>query len=78
MDNEDAICTMMRARLEPEGFDLVAAAHLTEVLRLITTKTFDMLIADLHISDPIMQQGHRIPMYGGCSRYPFGRGTKSS
>jgi DNA-binding response OmpR family regulator len=35
---------MMTLTLENNGFEVVAAANVTEVLKLITTESFDVLI----------------------------------
>jgi DNA-binding response OmpR family regulator len=43
---------MMTVTLEHKGFDVVAAASVTEALKLITTETFDVLITDLHMPNP--------------------------
>lgn len=47
VDDDDAVRTMMNATLEQRGFDVVAVASVTEALRRITSKTFDILITDL-------------------------------
>jgi DNA-binding NtrC family response regulator len=39
----------MTATLERKGFEVAAAVNVTEALRLITIKTFDVLITDLHM-----------------------------
>jgi len=52
VDDEDAVRGMMNATLERKGFDVVAAASVTEALRQITTESFDVLITDLHMPDP--------------------------
>src|SRR5450432_2652278 len=52
VDDDDAVRTMMNATLERKGFDVVAAANVTEALRFISTETFDVLITDLHMPDP--------------------------
>jgi DNA-binding response OmpR family regulator len=52
VDDDDAIRGMMIATLEHKGFDVVAAANVTEALRLITTEAFDVLITDLHMPNP--------------------------
>jgi DNA-binding NtrC family response regulator len=49
VDDDDAIREMMTATLAHKGFDVVAAADVTRVLKLITTESFDVLITDLHI-----------------------------
>jgi CheY-like chemotaxis protein len=52
VDDDDAIRTMMSLTLEHKGFDVVSAANVTEALKLITTKSFDVLITDLHMPNP--------------------------
>jgi hypothetical protein len=52
VDDDDAIRGMMTATLEHKGFEVVAAANVTEALKLITTETFDVLITDLHMPNP--------------------------
>src|SRR5580704_17654307 len=52
VDDDDAIREMMTATLEHKGFEVVAAANVTEALKLITTESFDVLITDLHMPNP--------------------------
>jgi DNA-binding response OmpR family regulator len=52
VDDDEAIRTMMSLTLEHKGFAVVAAANVTEALKLITTESFDVLITDLHMPDP--------------------------
>ena len=52
VDDDDAIRDMMTATLEHKGFGVVAAANVTEALKLITTESFDVLITDLHMPNP--------------------------
>ncbi len=52
VDDDDAVRAMMNATLERRGFDVVAAASVTEALRRITTESFDVLITDLHMPNP--------------------------
>jgi DNA-binding response OmpR family regulator len=52
VDDDDAVRAMMNATLERKGFDVVAAANVTEALRRITTESFDVLITDLHMPNP--------------------------
>ena len=52
VDDDDAVRQMMTATLEHKGFEVVAAANVTEALKLITTETFDVLITDLHMPNP--------------------------
>src|SRR5581483_808661 len=52
VDDDDAVRAMMVATLEHKGFDVVAAASVSEALRRITTERFDVLITDLHMPNP--------------------------
>ena len=52
VDDDDAVRSMMNLTLESKGFDVVAAASVTEALRRISTETFDVLITDLHMPNP--------------------------
>jgi len=52
VDDDDDVHAMMKATLQLKGFDVVAAASVTEALRCITSESFDVLITDLHIPDP--------------------------
>lgn len=52
VDDDDAVRDMMTVTLEHKGFDVVAAANVTEALKLITTESFDVLITDLHMPNP--------------------------
>src|SRR6202040_59891 len=52
VDDDDAIRDMMTATLEHKGFGVVAAANVTEALKLIVTESFDVLITDLHMPNP--------------------------
>ena len=49
VDDDDAVRDMMTRTLESKGFGVVAAASVTEALRLTTTESFDVLITDLHM-----------------------------
>src|SRR6202451_3219615 len=52
VDDDEAIREMMTATLAHKGFDVVAAANVTEALKLITIKNLDVLITDLHMPNP--------------------------
>ena len=52
VDDDAAIRDMMSATLEHKGFEVTAAANVTEALKLIVTETFDVLITDLHMPNP--------------------------
>ena len=43
---------MMCVTLENKGFEVVAAASVTEALKHIATDRFDVLITDLHMPNP--------------------------
>jgi DNA-binding response OmpR family regulator len=49
VDDDDAVREMMTATLEHKGFEVVGATNVTDALKLITTKSFDVLITDLHM-----------------------------
>ena len=49
VDDDAAVRDMMTVTLEHKGFEVVAAANVTQALRLIATETFDALITDLHM-----------------------------
>jgi DNA-binding response OmpR family regulator len=52
VDDDNAVREMMTATLERKGFEVVAAANVSEALRFITTQSFDVLITDLHMPNP--------------------------
>jgi DNA-binding response OmpR family regulator len=52
VDDDDAVREMMTVTLEHKGFTVVAAANVTEAVKLITTESFDVLITDLHMPNP--------------------------
>jgi DNA-binding response OmpR family regulator len=52
VDDDDSVRAMMTVTLESKGFDVVAAATVTEALKLITVERFDVLITDLHMPNP--------------------------
>ena len=52
VDDDDAVRAVMTETLGRKGFDVVAAASVTEALRLITIESFDVLITDLHMPHP--------------------------
>jgi DNA-binding response OmpR family regulator len=52
VDDDDAVRETMLAILQSKGFEVVAAASVTEALRLITLESFDVLITDLHMPNP--------------------------
>jgi DNA-binding response OmpR family regulator len=52
VDDDAAVRAMMNQGLERKGFEVVAAASVTEALKRIATESFDVLITDLHMPDP--------------------------
>ena len=52
VDDDEAVRAMMNATLERKGFEVVAAASVTEALKHIATESFDVLITDLHMPNP--------------------------
>jgi DNA-binding response OmpR family regulator len=52
VDDDEAIRTMMTLTLVHKGFEVVAAANVTEALKQITAASFDVLITDLHMPNP--------------------------
>lgn len=51
-DDDEDVRTMMTLSLTSKGFDVVAAATVTEALKFIATENFDVLITDLHMPSP--------------------------
>jgi len=52
VDDDDAVRDMTTVTLQHKGFEVVAAANVTEALRLIATESFDVLVTDLHMPNP--------------------------
>lgn len=52
VDDEPAIRETLPAILKMHGFETTAAANVTEALKEITSRTFDVLISDLNIGEP--------------------------
>src|SRR5579863_6901795 len=52
VDDDAAVRSMMTQGLERKGFEVIAAASVTEALRRIATESFDVLISDLHMPNP--------------------------
>lgn len=63
VDDDDAVRSMMSATLEHRGFEVVAAASVTEALRYIATESFDVLITDLHMPN----SGDGFTVVTGCA-----------
>jgi DNA-binding response OmpR family regulator len=52
VDDDAGVRAMMNQGLERKGFEVVAAASVTEALKRIASESFDVLITDLHMPDP--------------------------
>jgi DNA-binding response OmpR family regulator len=52
VDDDEAVRDMMTEALGARGFEVVAAASVTEALRHIATESFDVLVTDLHMPNP--------------------------
>jgi DNA-binding response OmpR family regulator len=52
VDDDAAVRHMMNATLKQKGFEVVAAANVSEALNHIAHETFDALITDLHMPNP--------------------------
>ena len=52
VDDDDDVRGVLHATLESKGFDVAAAANVTQALKLIITESFDALITDLHMPSP--------------------------
>jgi DNA-binding response OmpR family regulator len=52
VDDDAAVPHMMNATLKHKGFEVVAAANVSEALKHIANETFDALITDLHMPNP--------------------------
>jgi len=52
VDDDSAVRAMMSQGLERKGFEVVAAANVTEALSRIATESFSVLITDLHMPNP--------------------------
>jgi DNA-binding response OmpR family regulator len=52
VDDDDGVRDMMNVALESKGFQVVAAAGVTEALRHIAAESFDVLVTDLHMPNP--------------------------
>jgi DNA-binding response OmpR family regulator len=52
VDDDESVRLVMTMALERKGYEVVAAASVTEALRRITTESFDVLITDLHMPNP--------------------------
>jgi len=52
VDDDAAVRDMMTATLDHTGFQVVAAANVSEALKHIANEAFDALITDLHMPNP--------------------------
>ena len=52
VDDDEVVRDIMGRTLVGKGFDVVTAASVVGVLKLISTETFDVLITDLHMPNP--------------------------
>ncbi|MGA3211008.1 MAG: response regulator, partial [Terriglobales bacterium] len=52
VDDDDAVLAMTSAMLESRGFEVTVAGSVTEALRHIASRSFDVLITDLHMPNP--------------------------
>jgi len=48
-EDDEAVRDMLRATLERDGFEVVAAANVCDALHYIATENFDALLSDLHM-----------------------------
>jgi CheY-like chemotaxis protein len=48
-EDDEAVRNMLRATLERDGFEVVAASNVRDALRYIATEKFDALLSDLHM-----------------------------
>ena len=51
VDDVESVRTTLKAALEMNGFEVVAAAGVNEALQCIGAGKFDVLISDLHMPD---------------------------
>ena len=51
VDDNETLRTTLRLVLQRSGFEVSAAANVTEALKLIGERKFDVLLSDLHIPD---------------------------
>ncbi len=52
VDNDGTVREIMTGDPPPQAIEVVAAAHVTEAPKQITTETFDVLTTDLHMPNP--------------------------
>jgi DNA-binding response OmpR family regulator len=49
VDDDEAVRMMIQETLQRDGFEVVAASNVSDALRHIATKKFDVLLSDLHM-----------------------------
>jgi DNA-binding NtrC family response regulator len=49
VDDDEALCRIMRSLLEHEGFEITVAGNVTDALKLISSERYDVLLSDLHM-----------------------------
>jgi CheY-like chemotaxis protein len=49
VDDDDALCRIMRSLLEHEGFEITVAGNVADALKLISSERYDVLLSDLHM-----------------------------
>ena len=49
VDDDDAVRIMLQEGLQRDGFEVVAAANVSDALKHIATEKFDVLLSDLHM-----------------------------
>jgi CheY-like chemotaxis protein len=49
VDDDKALCQIMRNLLEHKGFDITIASNVAEALKLISSERYDVLLSDLHM-----------------------------
>ena len=52
VDDDEAVCVMVKEGLQRDGFEVVAASNVSDALRHIATQKFDVLLSDLHMPLP--------------------------
>ncbi len=52
VDDDESVREMLSMLLENGGFEVETAANVNEALKLIASKTFDVLVTDLHMPSP--------------------------
>src|SRR5580700_8532661 len=52
VDDDESIRVMVKEGLQRDGFEVVAAANVSDALRHIATQKFDVLLSDLHMPLP--------------------------